>query len=136
MVLKCLSYRWLFCLSWAKAISDSAHRSPIPPKRPGALLLRIHWKKVGEVFPHKWNGNKAFSFRAVAALLYRYRERTKGPLRATVLTLTIIGGEFLFIKLPQSIREHRRFDNRNESLFLKGRKKRERDSSSYKKFSV
>lgn len=42
-------------------------------KANGALLLRIHWKRIGEVFPHKLNGNKALSFSAVAALLLLYR---------------------------------------------------------------
>lgn len=38
--------------------------------------------------------------------------QSAGHVTATVLTVTIIRRYFIFIKLSQSIREHRRFDNR------------------------
>ena len=39
--------------------------------------------------------------------------QSTGHVTATVLTVTR-KREFIFIKLPQSIREHRRFDNREQ----------------------
>ncbi len=68
---------WIIWFDFNILFIKDRHRQLAYPeetlKATGALLLRIHWKRVDEVFPHKLKGNKALSFSAVAALLlYRY----------------------------------------------------------------